>query len=132
MESPADGISNIVDFWSGGVLHLTESKEHYVKAYEMLALVSALLLSIGVAFYLSDPSSHFYGVVCCIANCALWMSTLSSAFFALIINATSESSGSAEDGNDLQLLVGMRGVRLMRVPMLLFAWGATVLFFEFI
>ena len=43
----------------------------------MLALVCALLLSICVTFYTSQPKDHLFGLVACIANCALWMATLS-------------------------------------------------------
>ena len=44
----------------------------------MLALVCALLLSIGVSFYTAQPKDHLFGLVACIANCALWMGTLSN------------------------------------------------------
>ena len=91
----------------------------------MLALVCALLLSICVTFYTSNPSDHLYGVICCVANCALWMATLSSAFFAVVINT-------CEDDEHVQLLVGLYGRTLMRVPMMLFVWGCTMLFLEFV
>lgn len=73
-----DGCSNVSDFWSGGAMHCQASREQYLKAYEMLALVCALLLSICVSFYTAQPSDHLFGLVACIANCALWMGTLSN------------------------------------------------------
>ena len=86
----------------------------------MLALVCALLLSICVTFYTSNPSDHLYGVVCCVANCSLWMGTLSSAFFAVVIHT-------CESDEQVGLLVGLYGNSLMRVPMILFVWGSTLL-----
>ena len=94
-------------------------------AYEMLALVCALLLSVCVTFYTSNASDHVYGIVGCVANCALWMATLSSAFFAVVINT-------CETDEQVSLLVNLYGRNLMRVPMMLFVWGCTMLFLEFI
>ena len=65
-------------------------------------------------------------MVCCIANCALWMATLSSAFFAVVINSACGSD------RECQLLVGLYGKNLMRVPMLLFVAGCVLLFLEFV
>ena len=86
---------------------------------------AALLLSICVSFYTSNASNHLYGIVCCVANCALWMATLSSAFFAVVINACADDA-------QVQVLVGLFGRPLMRVPMMMFVWGSTMLFLEFI
>lgn len=120
-----DGISNVSDFWSGGAMHCQASREQYLKAYEMLALVCALLLSIGVSFYTAQPKDHLFGLVACIANCALWMGTLSSAFFAVMINT-------CESDEQLTLLIGLYGPMLMRTPMMMFVWGTVMIFLEFV
>ena len=110
LEKKIDNVENVLHFWGGGALSYLK-KDEYCKVYEMLALVSALMLSICVSFYTSSVKmDHVYGLICCIANCALWMSTLSSAFFCVAL-------GSCEDDKQAQLLVGMYGKYLMRVPM---------------
>jgi hypothetical protein len=121
-----DGLVNVVDFWSGAVLHAQVNKERLIQVYELLGLVCALLLSIGVTFYTANTKgSHLYGLVCCICNCALWMATLSSTFFLVAIN-------SFESDEQLQLLVELYGTHLMRVPIIMFVWGTSLLFLEFV
>merc|ERR1711907_362121 len=120
-----DGLANAGDFWTGGAMHLQVSKAQYTKAYEMLALVCALLLSICVTFYTASPSDHMFGIIACVANCALWMATLSSAFFAVMVNT-------CETDEQLALLIGLYGPYLMRTPMMLFVWGTSMIFLEFI
>ena len=88
-----DGFSNMANFWSGQMLHLQTDKEHFRKVYEMLALISALLLTISVTFYTATENAHHvYGVICCVANCALWMCTLSATFFAVVISTCETNS----------------------------------------
>jgi len=53
------------------------------------------------------------------------MATLSSAFFAVVINACADDA-------QVGVLVGLFGRPLMRVPMMMFVWGSTMLFLEFI
>jgi len=119
-----NSVGNVSTFWCGGALeHVT--REHLTKIYEMLAVVCALLFSVSVAFYLTGSGGHAYGLVCCVANCALWMATLSAAFFAATI-------GACEADRDVSLLVGLYGRFLMRVPMMLFVWGTLLLFIEFV
>lgn len=132
-----DGGANVLRFWTGGALSLTHrlDKEHYAKAYEVLAVCSALLLSVCVTFYIEGGGEnchlygmdmcHVFGLVCCVANCALWMATLSSAFFTVVLN-------SCKDNQQLSLLVSLYGPYLMCVPMMLFVWGSVLLFLEFI
>lgn len=125
LRTHVNGLENIGHFW-GGIALDHVSREHILKVYEMLALVCALMLSICVSFYTADQRwDHIYGLVCCIANCALWMATLSSAFFVITI-------GACESDEQVTLLVGMYGVYLMRAPMMLFIWGTTMLFLEFV
>jgi len=132
-----DGPVNIFRFWTGGALSLTNKldKDHYTKAFEILAVCSALLLSICVTFYVEGGGDechlygldmcHVYGLVCCVSNCALWMATLSSAFFTVVLN-------SCKDDEQLELLLSLYGRYLMCVPMMLFVWGSILLFLEFI
>lgn len=121
-----NGLSNVWEFWTGGVLHLQFSPEHYNKVYEMLALLSALMLGVGVTFYTADTNvAYDYGLVCCITNCTLWMCTLSSAFFATVVHTCQSNA-------QVALLVGLYGTWLMRVPMMLFVWGLMMLFLEFV
>ena len=125
LEENVDSPGNIAHFWGGGALKGL-SKERYVQVYEMLALVCALMLSICVSFYTSAAEmDHVYGVICCIANCALWMATLSSAFFVVAI-------GSCDNDRQVALLVEMYGTHLLRAPMILFVWGTSMLFLEFV
>jgi hypothetical protein len=126
LSSSVDGVKNMCNFWTGGLLFLQVTKEHLQKSYEMLAIVSALLLSIGVTFYTADATGDkLFGLTCCIANCFLWMATLASAFFSVVIN-------SCEDDKQVDLLTVLYGTRLMRVPMALFVWGSILLFLEFV
>jgi len=126
LRAPVDGVINVCNFYSGAALQATLSKSHLQHVYETLALVSALLLTVCVTFYTSnDQGDHLYGIVSCVANCALWMATLSSTFFAVIIHAM-------ESDAQLQLLVTLFGANLMRVPMALFVWGTVLIFLEFI
>ena len=122
-----DGYYNVAAFWSGGVyMDMRCSPSTFAKAYEMLALVSALMLTICVQFYTANSvHDHVYGLLCCVANCFLWMSTISSAFFATAVSTCNTA-------NDVALLVGMYGKGLMRVPMMLFVNGALLLFLEFV
>jgi len=119
-----NSLENVVHFWSGGSVS-SVSKEQLTKTYEMLALVSALMLSVCVTFYTSSSKSDYlYGIVCCLANCSLWMAVLSAALFAIVIHSTNESS--------VQMLIGLYGSFLLRLPMLLLVWGLLMLFLVFI
>lgn len=125
-----DGVYNVAEFWSGGAvlsnLNKQGGKKNLQKVYEMLALLCALLFTVGVTFYTSNQSGdHTYGLVCCVANCALWMATLSSTFFAVVID-------SIETDEQLGLLVKLCGSVLLRVPMMLFVWGTSGLFILFV
>lgn len=125
LASFVDSPKNIFEFWSGGSL-TNVSKDHLTKVYEMLALVCALMLSVCVAFYTaSNKSDYIYGIVCCIANCTLWMGTLSSAFFCVVIHT-------CKSEKEVELLKGIYGNFLMRVPMLMLVWGLISLFLVFI
>ncbi len=135
LEKRVDSLDNMAYFWGGGGMSFL-SKEQYVKVYEMLALVCALMLNICVVFYTgADVGAskysyeysilHVYGIICCLANCALWMACLSSAFFVVAI-------GACDDEQQVKVLVTMYGTVLMRAPMMLFVWGTTLLFMEFI
>ena len=126
LKEKVDNLSNIVHFWTGADLNEIQSTEGLVKVYEILSLVSALMLSICVTFYTSATKmDHVYGLICCVANCALWMATLSSAFFVVTI-------GSCESDEQTMLLTNMYGKFLMRVPMILFLLGTAMLFLEFV
>jgi hypothetical protein len=79
------------------------NKEHFRKVFEMLALICALLSTISVTFYTATENPHHaYGIICCIANCALWMGMLSAIFFAIVIST-------CETDAQLELLVGLYG-----------------------
>ena len=123
--SSVNSLENVVHFWSGGSV-AGASREQLTKAYEMLALVSALMLSVCVTFYTSSSESDYvYGIVCCLANCSLWMGVLSAALFAIVIH----SCGSDES---VRMLIGLYGSFLLRLPMLLLVWGLVMLFLVFI
>lgn len=123
--SAVDSPGNILDFWSGGSL-TNVSRDQLTKVYEMLALVCALMLSVCVAFYTaSNKTDYLYGIICCIANCTLWMGTLSAAFFCVVIHT-------CKSDREIELLQGLYGNFLMRVPMLLLVWGLVSLFLVFI
>jgi len=126
LDERVDSVRNIVHFWTGAGVNSYVSKDQYVKVFEMLSLVSALMLSICVSFYTSATKmDHVFGLICCVANCALWMSTLASAFFVVTIGACSTDQ-------EVSLLVLMYGTYLLRVPMILFLWGTAMLFLEFV
>ena len=127
------------EFWSGRVLtksctlpkssskNSCVDKNNLSKTYEMLCLVCALLLAICVTFYTANnDGDHLYGLVCCISNCALWMGTLASAFFATVLHTA------CKNDHDVEILVSLYGPNLMRVPMMMFVWGCSMLFLEFI
>jgi len=120
-----NGPGNVLDFWSGGALFLQPKKDHLVKAYETVALISALLLAISVTFYTREAGDHLYGLIGCVSNCALWMATLSSAFFMATIST-------CETDDQVSLLIALYGSSLMRVPMGLFVWGSLLLFSQFV
>lgn len=124
-----NGISNICHFWTGGFMvpnGNAASREQYIKMYEMLALLSALLLTVGVTYYTaSDASMHLHGVLCCVANCALLLGTLMSTFFA---GAVSMFGAQVH----VDLLVGLFGINLMRGPMILFVIGLGLLYLEMV
>jgi hypothetical protein len=127
LASWVDGPRNVANFWSGAfLLNSKHSKEQYTKTYEMLALVCALMLSVTVSFYTSGNSdAHLHGIVCCLANCSLWMCTLMSAFFYVAFDACQSDA-------HVDLLIALYGRRLLRAPMLLFTVGAVMVFLEFI
>ena len=125
LESAIDGPRNIFEFWSGGLLFARRSVEHLARTYEILSIVCALMLSVCVTFYTASDPDTLFGLVCCVANCALWMATLSSAFFYVVVN-------SCDCDGDLELLVDLIGTAFFRTPMLLFVWGSLVVFLEFV
>lgn len=126
LSGSVNGPRNMVNFWTGGFLLETHSKDHYTKTYEILALVCALMLSVTVSFYTSgNTNAHLHGIVCCLGNCALWMCTMMSAFFMVAFEACKTDA-------DVDLLVGLYGRKLLRAPMLLFTLGSVMVFLEFI
>ena len=128
LAAAVDGPRNVFEFWSGGLLLSRRSmlsREHLARSYEILAIVNALMLSVCVTFYTADDPDTLFGLVCCIANCALWMATLSSAFFYVVVN-------SCDSDDELELLVELIGTLFFRAPMLLFVWGSLLLFLEFV
>ena len=130
LERNPDGPPTVYNFWSGEVaIRATElGQEDTTKVYEYLALVSALMFTVSVAFYVENPGgpgTHFYGIVSCISNCALWMATLSSTLFTVVIH-------SLRSDEQLELLVDLFGPCLMRVPMMLFVWGTALIFIQFV
>lgn len=125
LHSMINSVENIVQFWSGGSL-CNVNKDQLCKVYENLALVSALMLSVCVAFYTnSDSADYIYGMVACIANCTLWMGTLSAAFFAVVVHT-------CKTEDEVSMLIGLYGSHMMRVPLLLLIWGLAMLFLVFI
>ena len=128
LAAAVDGPRNVFEFWSGGLLFARRSmlsREHLALSYEILAIVNALMLSVCVTFYTADDPDTLFGLVCCIANCALWMATLSSAFFYVVVN-------SCDSDDELELLVELIGTLFFRAPFLLFVWGSFILFLEFV
>ena len=87
LAAAVDGPRNVFEFWSGGLLFARRSREHLARSYEILSIVNALMLSVCVTFYTAADPDTLFGLVCCIANCALWMATLSSAFFYVVVNS---------------------------------------------
>lgn len=120
-----DGPRNMFRCWSGGLLFARQSREHLARCYEILAIVNALMLTVSVTLYTESNGDTLFGLVCCIANCALWMAMLSSAFFYVVVN-------SCDSDDELDLLVKLIGTIFFRAPMLLFVWGSLVVFLEFV
>ena len=87
LAAAVDGPRNVFEFWSGGLLFARRSREHLARSYEILSIVNALMLSVCVTFYTAADPDTLFGLVCCIANCALWMATLSSAFFYVVVDS---------------------------------------------
>jgi hypothetical protein len=125
LAAAVDGPRNVFEFWSGGLLFARRSREHLARSYEILSIVNALMLSVCVTFYTAADPDTLFGLVCCIANCALWMATLSSAFFYVVVN-------SCDSDDELELLVELIGTLFFRAPMLLFVWGSLIVFLEFV
>ena len=95
-----------------------------------LAVVCALLWSVAVVFYTQNwygkyPGDHLYGVVGCIANCALWMGTLASAFFMVVV-------GACQTDEELNRLINIYGKNLTAIPLMFCSWGIILLFGMFI
>jgi hypothetical protein len=123
-----NGAANVVDFWSGGFLVCQDkaTPEQYVKVFETLGLLSALLLTVGVTYFTaSDQDFHLHGVVCCVANCSLLLGTLMSTFFAVAL-------GTFQSSQQVDLFVGMIGRIILRGPILFFVVGLILLYGEMV
>lgn len=124
-----NGARNVLDFWTGGFLmaHVKATPEQFVKVFETLALLCALLLSVGVTYYTASTSlaMHLHGVVCCVANCSLLLGTLMSTFFAVTF-------GTLKSQEDTELFVGLMGQMLLRGPIFMFVVGLSLLYAEMV
>lgn len=127
LERWVNGGRNMLDFWTGGFLIGKATAEQFVKVFETVALLCALLLTVGVTYFTATDSEalHLHGIVCCVANCSLLLGTLMSTFFAITFGTLSSEA-------DTELFVGLMGQVLLRGPILMFVVGLSLLYSEMV
>jgi len=107
-------------------LTVNMKKERLEKLYETLALLQALLLAVSITYYTADEDGdHLFGIISCVANCAFWMGTICSAIFAVVV-------ATLDTDEQLEQLVLLYGLALLRAPMVFFVWGCVLVFLQFI
>lgn len=134
LELNVNGFQILSDFWTGKGFSIANVSKHQLsRAYECVALISALMFTVSVTFYIENfTGDHILGIVSCISNCALWMATLSSTFFLVVINSLFHDDEHFTHEKQLHVLVKLYGETLMRVPVILFVWGTLLIFLQFI
>jgi len=127
--SNINSFDNVFRFWTGQYLRNLIDKNHFSNVYKSIALIAAVLWSVGTEFYTANtqgafPSDHAYGIVSCVANCALWMSCLSATFFSIAVSACKNNA-------ELHLLVNLYGEWLLPIPLIFLLWGTGLLLSQF-